>query len=269
MRLRNVDFHDVDFHLHTTESPSCGNIPVYELIQECEKRGLLYICLTDHWKENTNPMIFVEERKLIEQSAFNLKVYLSAEVEVLDEEGNSPIDLEEHRDVLKKLDFLSAGFHLGEFLPEIHRRELPKSKDKFIEYVHTKLMSLVKSKLFKVILHPTDYGLGDCVHFGLCKSYSFENIPEEYLEEFTKMAAHYDKVIQINEPTALNPPKGYEEFIKKLIERKVKLTVGSDTHYIEDCVIKRYRSWPGKTKEAVRILKSCGASKNLLWIPEV
>jgi len=265
---KDIGFDKVDFHLHVAEKPSYTNLPIYGLIQECRKRGLLYICLTDHWREDTDPIIFVRERELISQENFGLKIYLSAEVEILDEEGNSPIDIEEHKDIIKKLDFLSAAFHLGEFLPEVGRRRLPKTGDKFIEYVHEKLINMLKNKMFKMILHPTDYGLKDCIRFRLCKSFSFKNVLEEYLEEFVKTAVKYDKVIQINENTALSPPEGYRYFIKMLIDNRVKLTVGSDTHYIEDCIVGRYRNWPGKTEKIVEILKMCGADKNLLWLPK-
>ena len=263
----DVDFDKVDFHLHTMENPLYENIPLYDLVKECERRGLKYVCIVDHWKENTDLNIFFKERELLEQIDSSIKVYLSAEVEILDEQANSPVNLEDHKDVIKKLDFLSAAPHLGEFLPNIRRRELPRSRDKFIEYVQEKLLNIAKSKLFKMILHPTDYGLGDCVRFGLCKHHSMDNVPEEYMDEFVKNVVHYGKVIQINEPTASNPPKGYEIFIRKMIEGKVKLTVGSDTHYLEDCIRGKYRSWPGKTRNAIKIIRKCGGDKSLLWIP--
>ena len=266
-RFIKVKFDEVDFHLHTMENPLYENIPLYDLIKECERRGLKYICIVDHWKENTDPYIFLKERELLEQIDSSVRVYLSAEVEILDEQANSPINLEDHKDIIKKLDFLSAAPHLGEFLPNIRRRELPKSKDKFIEYVHEKLLNIAKNSLFKMILHPTGYGLSECVRFGLCKEYSMDNVPEEFMDEFVRNVVHYDKVIQINEPTASNPPKGYEIFIKKIVERKVKLTVGSDTHYLEDCIYGGYRKWPGKTRNAIEVIRRCGGDESLLWIP--
>ncbi|RLE88595.1 MAG: hypothetical protein DRJ49_04785 [Thermoprotei archaeon] len=262
-----ADFDMVDFHLHTMETPVSGKIPIYDLVKECRRRGLKYICIVDHWKETTDPNIFVEERELLDQVDLGVKVYLSAEVEILDEQASSPVNLEDHKDIIKKLDFLSAAPHLGEFLPTIRRRELPRSKDKFIEYVHEKFMNIIKNNLFKMILHPTDYGLRDCVNFGLCKSYSMDNIPEEYMDEFIKSVVYYGKVVQINESTALNPPKDYKTFIRKMVKEGVKLTVGSDTHYLEDCVFKRYRNWPGKTGSAVKVIRECGGDKSLLWIP--
>jgi len=39
------------------------------------------------------------ERKLIEKGNFGLKTYLSAEVKILDEESNSPVDIEVHKDI--------------------------------------------------------------------------------------------------------------------------------------------------------------------------
>ena len=263
----DADFDVVDFHLHTMETPLSGDIPIYDLVKECKRRGLKYICIVDHWKETTDPNIFVEERELLDQIDLGIRVYLSAEVEILDEQASSPVDLEDHKDIIRKLDFLSAAPHLGEFLPTIRRRELPRSKDKFIEYVHEKFMNIIKNDLFKMILHPTDYGLRDCVHFGLCKSYSMDNVPEEYLDEFVKNVVHYGKVVQINESTAFNPPKDYEIFIRKMVEERVKLTVGSDTHYLEDCILRRHKNWPGRTRNAVKVIRKCGGDRSLLWIP--
>ncbi len=265
--LTRVSFDEVDFHLHTMERPSRDNIPLHELVRECERRGLRCVCIVDHWKEDTDPTIFLRERELLEQIDSSVKVYLSAEVEILDEHASSPVSLEDHKDVIKKLDFLSAAPHLGEFLPDIRRRELPRSREKFIEYVQEKLLSIVKSSLFKVILHPTSYGLGDCVRFGLCERYSMDNVPEEYMDEFVRSVVRYGKVVQVNESTASNPPEGYEVLIRKLVEGGVKLTVGSDTHYLEDCVRGGYRNWPGRTRSAVEVIRRCGGDESLLWIP--
>ena len=266
--MDKLDLHQVDFHVHTAESPSPGAIPLDGLIREAEERGLLCISITDHWKEDTDPTIFLEERKLIEESSSDLKIYLSAEVEILDEQATSPVDPKAHRKVLERMDFLGATLHLGEFLPEIRRRPMPKDKLGYIEYVHRKLMNMLRSELFDLLLHPTSYGLTD----GVCPfgPLSFEDVPERWLDEFADAAAFYGKGIQINENTASSPPEGYDLFVGKLIRAGAKLTVGSDCHYLEHCVKGEEvgRNWPGRTERAVEVIRRCGGDKNLLWLPE-
>ena len=259
--MDKLDLHQVDFHLHTAESPSPGAIPLDGLIREAEERGLLCISITDHWKEDTDPTIFLEERKLIEQSSSNLKIYLSAEVEILNEQATSPVDPKAHRDVLKEMDYLSAAPHLGEFLPEIRRRELPEDKAEFLDYVHRKMMNILKSELFALVLHP-NYGLNECAGWGLCSSPSIENVPERRLDEFAEAAAFYGKAVEINENVA-SSVEGYDTFVEKLLKAGVKLVVGSDYHLEH-----RDRCWPGRTQNAVEVIRCCGGDKNSLWLPE-
>ena len=258
--VEQLDFDRIDFHVHTIESPSPGAIPLDELIREAQERGLLCIALTDHWKEDTDPAVFSEERRLIEGSSSNLKIYLSAEVEILDEQASSPVDSKAHRDVLEKMDYLSAAPHLGEFLPEIRRRELPGDRAGFVEYVHRKMMNILRSDLLTLVLHP-DYGVSDGARWGLCSSPSMENVPERWLDEFAEAAAFYSKAIEINE-NVVSSVEGYEVLVEKLLKAGTKLVVGSDYHPEY-----RDRYWPGRTRKAAEVIRRCGGDRRSLWLP--
>ena len=152
--MDKLDFHRVDFHVHTRDYPSWGSIPLNEVIQQSCRRGLYCIALTDHWKENTDLRIFLEERRKINETDTNLRIFLSAEVEVLNLQGDTPINLKIHRRVLEKMDYLSAAPHHGEFLPNslhslVGKEDLPKDKVGIIEYAHRKLMNILKNDMFE------------------------------------------------------------------------------------------------------------------------
>ena len=280
--MEELDFHQVDFHIHTNRSfdpwgRQDGTITLKEVIEDATKRGLLCIALTDHWEPNTDPSIFLEERKEIDQAETELKIFLSAEVEVLDIQGNTPVDLKGHREVLEKMDYLSAAPHLGELLPNtpyslVGRRDIPRNKRGIIDYSQRQHMNLLKNELFDVILHPYEGTMAYLFRQGYSHTISFEYIPERYLEEFAEAAAFYEKAIEINNVSLAAEKakeKGYEGFkqgcrlfVEKLIKAGTKLVVGSDSHHRNDGW-----SWPGKTEEAVRIIRECGGDKKSLWLP--
>jgi len=254
-----VELPKIDFHVHTAEKPTLTFIPLEGLIKEAEERCLKYLAVTDHWKDDTEVAIFVEERRKLGRLSPRLEVFLSAEVEIVDDKGSCPINPRKHYEVLEALDYLSAAPHLGELIPEGKR---PKTSDKYIEYVHRKYISILENELFKVILHP-DYGVRDGVKWGYFKTSSLKNIPEELLDEFCEVAASEDKVVEVNENT-VNAVEDYDILVRKLVERGVKLTVGSDYHYFEQKDFPEY--WVGRTQNALKtIIRNHG--QKLLWIP--
>jgi len=99
--------------------------------------------------------------------------------------------------------------------------------------------------MFKVILHLTGYGLKEYMNFGLCKSYSFKNIREGYLDEFAKTAAWYEKVVQKRVYNIITSWGIWNfQFACKNINQilKLKITIGSDTRYwIKDILINSLR----------------------------
>lgn len=266
MDLRDeLDFPLIDFHVHTNEQPSWGSIPVTAVAKKASRRGLRCIALTDHWKLSTDPAIFLDERKEIDKINVDLKIFLSAEVEVLDAHGNTPVDAKAHRRILEKMDYLSAAPHHGEFLPNslhslVGKEDLPKDKVGIIEYAHRKLMNILENNMFDYVLHPWVTVLADLVTWGYSRVPSFEDIPEKYLDEFVESAAFHKKGIEIYNPSA--EMEGYDFFIKKLIRAGVKIAVGSDSH--EDSG----HTYPGKVKEAADLIRKCGGDKRLLWLPK-
>ena len=255
--IEDLDFHQIDFHIHTAESPSRGAIPLDEVIQAASKRGLRCIALTDHWKPETDPSIFSEERELIERANTELKIFLSAEVSPLNIQGDTAVDPKVHRDILEKMDYLSAG-------PHQHEETLSKGKAEIIARSHTMLMNIIKNDLFCYVLHPWVTVISDLFSRGHIQLPSFEEIPEKYLDEFAEAAAFYKKGIEIYSPAAEVPVEGYDWFVKKLLKAGVKIGVGSDTHQKED----DERGISKTTQAAVRLIRSCGGNRSSLWLPE-
>lgn len=253
MDLRyKLDFHLIDFHLHTNKSP-CGSIPLQQVIEESEKRGLLCIALTDHWKEDTDLNIFREEREEIDRANTDLKIFLSAEVEVLNDRGKTPVNPKVHREILEKMDYLSAAPHMEE-------KDIPmENKRKIIEYAHRKHMNILKNNIFQFVLHPWVIALRKLVFWQHSRVPSFEDVPESYLQEFAESAAFHNKGIEIHNVSAAIPVEGYGFFVEKLIKVGVKIAVGSDTHHKRNS---------GKTDQAIKIIKLGGGDKSSLWFPQ-
>ena len=257
MDLERLDFHLIDFHVHTTESPSHGTIPLDEVIQAASRRGLRCIALTDHWKPETDPSVFFEERELIEQADTELKIFLSAEVSPLNIQGDAPVNLEAHRDILKKMDYLSAG-------PHQHEETLSRDKAGIITCSHIMLMNILKNDLFSYVLHPWVTVITDLFSRGHTQFPTFEDIPEKYLDEFAEAAAFYKKGIAIYSPAAEVPVEGYDWFVKKLLKAGVKIAVGSDTHQKED----DEQGISKTTQAAAKLIRACGGDRSSLWLPE-
>jgi len=265
--MYKLDFHLIDFHVHTNERPSLRSIPIgiAAVTKKAFQRGLRCITLTDHWKPFTDPAIFLVERKEIDKIYVKLKIFLSAEVEVLDVHGNTPVDVKTHRKILEKMDYLSAAPHHGEFLPNslhslVGKEDLPRDKAGIIEYAHRKLMNILENDMFDYVLHPWITALGDLVAWGYSHIPSFEDIPEKYLDEFAESAAFHKRGIEIYNPAA--EMRGYDFFIKKLIKAGVKIAVGSDSHEGHSY------TYPGKVEKAAELIRKCGVDKKSLWLPQ-
>ncbi|MCD6254707.1 MAG: hypothetical protein J7J44_00330 [Deltaproteobacteria bacterium] len=254
--MDELDFHQIDFHIHTTESPSHGAIPLDEVIRAASRKGLRCITLTEHWKPETDPSIFSEERELIERADTELKIFLSAEVSPLNIQGDTPVDPKVHRDILEEMDYLSAG-------PHQHEETLSKGKAEIIARSHVMLMNILEDDLFGYVLHPWVTVIADLFSRGHSRVLTFEDIPEKYLDEFAEAAAFYKKGIEIYSPAAVSV-EGYDWFVKKLLKAGVKIGVGSDTHQKED----NEKGISKTTQAAVRLIRSCGGNRSSLWLPE-
>jgi len=255
--MDELDFHQIDFHIHTTESPSHGAIPLDEVIQAASRKGLRCIALTDHWKPETDPSVFSEERELIERAEPKLKIFLSAEVSPLNIQGDTPVDPKVHRDILEKMDYLSAG-------PHQHEETLSKGKAEIIARSHTMLMNILKDDLFSYVLHPWVTVISDLLSRGRTQFPTFGDIPENYLDEFAEAAVFYKKGIAIYSPASEVPVEGYDWFVKKLLKAGAKIGVGSDAHQKED----DEKGISKTTEAAVRLIRACGGDRSSLWLPD-
>ena len=203
-----------------------------------------------------------------------MKVFLSAEVDIVDSEGHIPVKPSLHKEVIEAMDYLSAASHLGEpWTYEYEKSGMQMDKIEIIEYEHKKHLSILRSELFDVVLHPYGSTVAWLYREGYAKTLSLKEIPEVYLREFAEYAAHYGKGVEINNvPLAAEKEgvkgyerigEGYEAFVKILLEKGAKLTIGSDCHYCD----KRWH-WPGWTKEAAQIIKRCGGRDEDIWLPK-
>ena len=264
----------IDFHVHVAERYPY-KYSVEEVIREAERRGLIYMALADHWRPyDPDPCTFLWERREIDRIKTKVKVFLSAEVDIVDSEGHSPVKPLLHREIIKAMDYLSAASHSGEpWTYEYEKSKVPMDKLEIIEYEHKKHLSILRNELFDVVFHPYDSTVAWLYREGYAKTRSLKEIPEVYLREFAEYAALYNKGIEINNVSLVAEKEGvkgyerikegFETFVKILLEKGAKLIIGSDCHYCD-----KHWHWPGWTKEAAELIRRCGGSDKDLWLPK-
>lgn len=273
----------IDFHVHSNYSPcASGDFTILKIFQTADELGLRYIMLTDHWTVDTDPNIFIRERKEVNslQKDFRVKVILSAEIDVLNSEGKLAADLAEAREIL---DVISVAPH--HYFSD--RVEKPSDLSQIPEYGMEMLISLTKNKDIKVILHPdiAYFDVGALKVMGLKDVFP---IPQNYYREFMKAAKEAGKVLQLigcfhnwvklealargwSEEIVSAVLKKHDIFMEEVVKSGVKFVIGTDCHneyFMIGGKIIAGEQWFGRTAEAVKTLKQKGINENNLWIPK-
>ena len=173
----------IDFHVHTNRS-RCGqqDLPLNLVIAEYEARSFQAIGLTDHYYQDLGDQPFRETRQELSSLDTNIEVYLSAEIEAADAEGNLDCsDLEELKGIL---DYVSAAPHPHNFAA------IASDYNSLLSLMHRVHLGLTQNKDVAVILHPWDTP----------KRFRnpFPEIRPGWLREFAKVARRGHKIVEVS-----------------------------------------------------------------------
>ena len=216
----------IDFHVHTNRS-DCGapELDLQRIVKEYEDRGFCAIGLVDHYYPAQGVTRFEQARDEIDHLNTSLQVFLSAEIEVVDDQGNlecSQVDL-----LKPVLDYISAAYHPHKFVKAglVSEQQLP-------EYSHRAMMAVTENDEVDVILHPWDGGWTEIP--------PFDKLPLSWLQEFARSAARNSKIVEISNcfsfdwvPRTNGFTESYHLLVTELLHAQVGLIIGSDGHRLK------------------------------------
>lgn len=247
----------VDFHTHSEYSgeDQCQGFTIPRMFELADEIGLRYVSLTEHWGPTTDPAIFHQARREIDElnRVHQVKFFLSAEIAVLDSEGRLAVEATEAK---KVLDFVSVGPH-------------PLNSDP--DEVKRMVLSLTENPEITVILHPHVLGVGN--------TWIDLQEPDEFHREIVGAIKAAGKIIECPEIEMLAShaesrgqskekiASHYRAFLKQVASQSALFTLGSDAHN-ERMWWYDNRPWFGNVAETAKLLRQYGVKEENLWIPE-
>ncbi len=219
----------IDFHTHTIASGHHTTDTVTKMAEEAKKRGLRYLCVTDHAPKmpGAASVNYFRNLKYADKTLYGVKIFYGAELNVLNASGE--VDLPE--DVLRELDFAIASLHKDVIKPQS-------------EEVNTSaLINAMKNPYVDIIGHPTDPTFK--VNFHLLTDAAKENgVALELNSAGIDESGYREK-----------NPDGVREMLELCKRKGVYITLGSDSHGREKI---------GDFEESEEILKELNFPEKLI-----
>lgn len=203
---------DIKGDLHVHSNWSDGVMTLEEVAEHGKQLGYSYIAICDHsqaarYAHGLSPDRLAEEIKEIDKLNSKLKgikLLKGIEVDIL---GDGTIDCPE--ELLKKLDIVAASIHSG-----------------FKKNVTERIIAALKHPLVNIIGHPTGRLISGR------EGYDVD------VDKIIEAAAKYGKILELN---AYYDRLDLDEFnLKKAKEKRVLISIGTDTHYAHGFGMMRY-----------------------------
>lgn len=237
-----TSFCHCDFHVHTELSGErqALDLTLERLFTEADALGLTHVGYTEHWKRSTQPDLFLRIRDEVErlQPRFRVKVFVSAEIDVLNSKGDLSCDIDEAE---KILDYVSVAIsHYGS---EGVEQLLPDRVDDTV--------AMIKA----VCRIPAD------VYADVMRTIVAHNKVVDYPS--VRMAECWLKEIGLSEEQRAVERKSFEHFTNQLVLNRVRLAPGSDAHntFWRDGP----ERWFGNNERSLALLESYGYDGDQLW----
>ncbi|MBT3341730.1 MAG: hypothetical protein HN712_02265 [Gemmatimonadetes bacterium] len=133
------------------------------------------------------------------------------------------------------------------------------SVEDFIEYDHRCRMAATAHDWIDVIVHPYTTQEKRLKRAGWEGDWSFDLIPEAFLDEWADALATHGTACEINTKNIafFEEPK-YLWFMKQLIERRVQIAIGSDAHHPDSI---------GTAEPIYSFCEQLGVPPDLIWWP--
>lgn len=272
--MKRPAFLQCDFHTHTELSgeDQAQGFTIESLFETADALGLRYVGYSEHWHPGTSPEFFVRIRDELErlQPRFRVKVFLSAEIDVLNSRGDLAADPVEASEVL---DYLSVAIsHYGH--PGIEQL-----KDDKVEDTLAMIEAVCHIPEVTMLMHPQIvYGsnLKDIDHVVPYELYAqaMTTIAENHKVIDYPSLAHsigYLQVLGFSPEVLANARESIEHFTRALVAHDVSLAPGSDAHNV-DWVLSTLpdgsTSWLGNNQASFKLLQTHGYRKDQLWYYE-
>ncbi len=206
-----------DLHVHSNFSDGF-NTPE-EIIRRAIAKGYKCIAVVDHVRRTTDWLdkFALEMARLKKVYSGEIGLFSGIEAKVINLEG----DVDARPEFFAKVDLVLSAFHRipkgqDEFLKD---DEIINDKDKALELWLKAKMRLLENPHVRIVAHPTAILTRHNV-----------SIPHEVKNAVAQKAALYGKVFEVNLKYKVPDP----EFIQLLQNHNVRLSVGTDSHGIEE-----------------------------------
>lgn len=209
---RVVNLSDIKGDLHVHSDYSDGHVPLKELAKLAQGMGYKYLAICDHsqaanYAGGLTPdrlLQQIEEIDRLNRTLKNFKILKGSEVDIL---PDGKLDFGD--EILKRLDFVVAAIHRG-----------------FKKNVTERILKAMENPHVTVIAHPSGRLIS--------RREGYDVDLEKVLEGARKtgkaleLNAYYDR-LDLN-----------EFYLKKAREQKIKISIGTDTHYAQGLQMIRF-----------------------------
>lgn len=204
-----------DFHCHTTYSDGANTID--EMINAAIDIGLKTIAITDHVRKDSKwiPDYLREIEYLKNKYRNKINILSGIEAKVINIYG----DLDVRDEWYDLVDIILGSIHSIPSNEGFFSEELHEEKSSVLDYWLKAIKGLMKNKRVNIIAHP----------FSLLKVYDKE-VKKDLENKFLSLARRENKIIELS----LRHLVPSNELIKRLVEEKINLVIGSDAHSVEE-----------------------------------
>ncbi|MDH5466170.1 MAG: DNA polymerase/3'-5' exonuclease PolX [Candidatus Aminicenantes bacterium] len=234
---RVVNLSDIKGDLHVHSDHSDGHVSIKELAELAQKMGYEYIAICDHsqaanYAGGLTPgrlLQQIEEIDRLNKTFKNFKILKGSEVDIL-HDGR----LDFGNDILKRLDLVVAAVHRG-----------------FKKNVTERILRAMENPYVTVIAHPSGRLISRREGYDVDLEKVLEGAEES--GKALELNAYYDR-LDLN-----------EFYLKKAREKKIRISIGTDTHYAQGLKMIRFgvgiarRAWLEK-----RDILNCLSYKDLV-----
>jgi len=260
-------FLELDFHTHTElcgESQAHG-FTIEQLFQRADQLGLRYVAYTEHWHPSTTRDLFLRIREEVErlQPRHRVKVFVSAEVDILNSRGDVSCDL---ADAASILDFVAVSpSHYG-------LREVEQLLPDIVDDTVGMILAACRMPEVTMIMHPQ-------IAYGKSVADIADPIPPDVYDAVASAIADAGKVVdfpsvdmsirylhtlEFNPERIAAAEQSFRNFAEALVRHNVLLAPGSDAHNT-DYWDGSGGQWFGNNQGSWDLLQSCGFRNGRLW----
>ncbi len=209
---RVVNLSDIKGDLHVHSDYSDGHVPIKELAELAQEMGYEYLAICDHsqaanYAGGLTPdrlLQQIEEIDRLNKTFKNFKILKGSEVDIL---HDGKLDFGD--EILKRLDLVVAAIHRG-----------------FKKNVTERILKAMENPHVTVIAHPSG------------RLISRREGYDVDLEKVLEGAREFGKALELNayyDRLDLN-----EFYLKKAREQKIRISIGTDTHYAQGLQMMRF-----------------------------